>query len=1035
MDFKKNDLEDFLQTIIDITANSKNEEELKIAVEGELKDFFLKYKIELDPQYEKSVFRGRIDALYGFLIVEYESPSVMNAKRARDHAVDQVKEYIEKLAVEQGVTQESLLGVAFDGENIIYVRWGDKWIISRMYKTDIDTLPQLLESFRGLYREPLTSKALTKNFGFNSEICRKMINTLNINLINFKSERTKVLYNEWFKFYSESCGYDFSKPKKSLVDFVKKVGLKKTETPKAIFCLQTYFSLILTLLASDIVSYRTIAAFEGFLEHLLNCSKKELRQIFKDLPEGGIFENMGVKNFLEGDFFWWFTEEWTEDLEKHVINIIEMLNKYEPPSSPVYSGDVKDILKELYEDLIPHSVRHDMGEFYTPNWIAEFIITNINLEENKRLLDPACGSGTFLIQAIQKIREQFDKSKDETELLETIINNIIGIDLNPVAIITARTNYLLAIADLIPFSKGSLFIPIYLADSIASSKRTTLGPASKETSLGSSYLMRTSVGEFEIPTVFIDSDNRLNFFETLEDCIKNKSNFKIFKERLSDIFPDEDLQSLSNLFERFTKLEAEGKNRIWTRLLANIIAPFTIGKFDYVIGNPPWINWESLPVGYRSNTQDLWKQYYLFSLRSGAEARLGGGKKDISMLFVHRCIDFYLNNQGRLIFLITQSVFQSVKTGDGFRKFQIGVEKFFAVEKVDDIVKLKAFRAQNNAAIIYCKKGQKTQYPLEYNIWEKKPSVKVKLSDNSLIYKNVRKLVKIKKNHAHPSTKKFHSPWLIYPISWKTFPNIISKFSGTSKYFGKAGITTWMNSVFYVKILRKYPDGKVLIENLGDIGKIKVTIRRAKIEPYLLFPLLRGRDVREWEAKHSENIYIIVTNNINRKPIPLKKMQREYPLTLAYLSKFEEKLKTRSGYKKYFQGRGPYYAIYNVAKEIFRPYRIFWSEMGDFGSVVINTINDPFLGEKLPMTNNKNMYIPFLKEEEAYFVVSIINYPDAKKYINAKTLGTSTTTKLISEMKIPQFDIKNKFHEQIVNLAKQINNNDRRTSTQINKLN
>jgi len=837
----------------------------------------------------------------------------MNAKRARDHAVDQVKEYIEKLAVEQGVTQESLLGLAFDGENIIYVRWGDKWIISRMYKTDIDTLPQLLESFRGLYREPLTSKALTKNFGFNSETCRKMINTLNINLINYKSERTKVLYNEWFKFYSESCGYDFSKPKKSLVDFVKKVGLKKTETPKAIFCLQTYFSLILTLLASDIVSYRTIAAFEGFLEHLLNCSKKELRQIFKDLPEGGIFENMGVKNFLEGDFFWWFTEEWTEDLEKHVKNIIEMLNKYEPPSSPVYSGDVKDILKELYEDLIPHSVRHDMGEFYTPNWIAEFIISNINLEENKRLLDPTCGSGTFLIQAIQKIREQFDKSKDETELLETIINNIIGIDLNPVAIITARTNYLLAIADLIPFSKGSLFIPIYLADSIASSKRTTLSPASKETSLGSSYLMRTSVGEFEIPTEFIDSDNRLNFFETLEDCIKNKSNFKIFKERLSDIFPEENLQSLSNVFERFTKLEAEGKNRIWTRLLANIIAPFTIGKFDYVIGNPPWINWESLPVGYRSNTQDLWKQYYLFSLRSGAEARLGGGKKDISMLFVHRCIDFYLNNQGTLIFLITQSVFQSVKTGDGFRKFQIGVEKFFAVEKIDDIVKLKAFRAQNNAAIIYCKKGQKTQYPLEYNIWEKKPSIKIKLSDNSLIYKNVRKLVKIKKNHAHPSTKKFHSPWLIYPISWKTFPNIISKFSGTSKYFGKAGITTWMNSVFYVKILQKYPDGKVLIENLGDIGKIKVTIRKAKIEPDLLFPLLRGRDVREWEAKHSENIYIIVTNNINRKPIPLKKMQREYPLTLAYLSKFEEKLDLLKSILKV--------GIINISLVIIRSYR------------------------------------------------------------------------------------------------------------------
>ena len=97
-------------------------------------------------------------------------------------------------------------------------------------------------------------------------------------------------------------------------------------------------------------------------------------------------------------------------------------------------------------------------------------------------------------------------------------------------------------------------------------------------------------------------------------------------------------------------------------------------------------------------------------------------------------------------------------------------------------------------------------------------------------------------------------------------------------------MTTWLNGVFYVRIIEKYPDGKVLIENLHDTGKIKVPRTRAKIEPDLLYPLLRGRNVGLWKVDNSENQYIIITNDpATRRAIPLNKMAVNYPKTLKYL--------------------------------------------------------------------------------------------------------------------------------------------------------
>ena len=58
--------------------------------------------------------------------------------------------------------------------------------------------------------------------------------------------------------------------------------------------------------------------------------------------------------------------------------------------------------------IVPRKLRHDLGEFYTPDWLAGYLIDRSGYpgDPNIRFLDPACGSGTFLVDAIHRVIEK-----------------------------------------------------------------------------------------------------------------------------------------------------------------------------------------------------------------------------------------------------------------------------------------------------------------------------------------------------------------------------------------------------------------------------------------------------------------------------------------------------------------------------------------------------------------------------------------------------------------------------------------------------
>jgi hypothetical protein len=178
-----------------------------------------------------------------------------------------------------------------------------------------------------------------------------------------------------------------------------------------------------------------------------------------EMLEGRLFKAYGIENFIEEDFFSWLARAGAARIGIGVVRwLFSLLQNYNLRELS------EDVLKSLYQELVDPETRHDLGEFYTPDWLAHRIVRKL-LDSNPRgaVLDPACGSGTFLYLAI---REKRDRLHDSPKTLQHILDSVYGADIHPLAVIVAKTNYILALGDSLKRRKGAITIPIYLADTI-----------------------------------------------------------------------------------------------------------------------------------------------------------------------------------------------------------------------------------------------------------------------------------------------------------------------------------------------------------------------------------------------------------------------------------------------------------------------------------------------------------------------------------------------------------------------------------------
>jgi hypothetical protein len=124
----------------------------------------------------------------------------------------------------------------------------------------------------------------------------------------------------------------------------------------------------------------------------------------------------------------------------------------------------------------------------------------------------------------------------------------------------------------------------------------------------------------------------------------------------------------------------------------------------------------------------------------------------------------------------------------------------------------------------------------------------------------------------------------------------------------------------------------VLVRNLTQGAKVQVPEVVEAVEPDLLYPLLRGRDVQRWKAEPSACI-LMVQDPEKRRGYSEEWLQENYPRTYGYLKRFEEVLRKRAAFKRYFTRKdknnrivetGPFYSMFGVGPYTFAPWKVVW---------------------------------------------------------------------------------------------------------------
>ncbi|MDE2861779.1 MAG: N-6 DNA methylase [Chloroflexota bacterium] len=370
-----------------------------------------------------------------------------------------------------------------------------------------------------------------------------------------------------------------------------------------------------------------------------------------DLILGREFRNKtGLQGVVESDFFAWPAEVGGLPLLRTIARTVSKFD---------WQGSPNDIGAILYQTMIPRDERRQLGEYYTPAWLARTIVRELVTEPlNQTVLDPACGSGTFISEAVSHYLDAARGSKLEPQkILDGLRSAVAGIDVHPVAVHLARTAWVMAARPAIEAAAGwssatSLTIPVYLGDALQLRYHTGDMFAQHNVTLQVEDDENTSL---VFPRRLVElADSFDAFMGDVADALEHDHDphFALSDHGITD--PAE-YRTLEETIEALRKLHNEGRNHIWAYYTRNLVRPVALShnKVDVIVGNPPWINYNQTIGILRTELERMSRNVY--GIWAGGNYST---HQDVAILFFARCVDLYLKNGGLIGMVLPHSVLQ-----------------------------------------------------------------------------------------------------------------------------------------------------------------------------------------------------------------------------------------------------------------------------------------------------------------------------------------------------------------------------------------
>ena len=580
------------------------------------------------PRHSKK-HRGSADTLYNNIIIEFEN----DLKATFKHAKEQLSGY--------------LLGKFKSGEGYNFTLIASDFINWKVVTPDVSQLDKLdtlqehelilnevatasfiltennAEDFyywidRFLFKEEkqkATLKRIEEAFGYQSPVfieCFRSISTVFQDAKKYGE--VQVSYEQWKKFLSIAYG--------SFAD-----------TDNA-FVIHTYLSILAKVLAYEVLSN------DDFIDD----------DEMKTILNGSIFHKYNIRNFVDNDFFHWVHgSRYFHPLKKVFRLIAQEIAAFD------FTNPDEDVLKGVYQELIDLDTRHALGEYYTPDWLCERVVQEFNFTKTDKILDPSCGSGSFLRAAIHRLKQQNPNIK-----AEEINNCIYGIDIHPLSVQIAKTTLLVSLGKDIAKSNKPVHLNIILAN-------TLLAPEGVKDLFGSNFKMEIDKDNYSLSTqVFEDValfDEALEVCEELAEQTQGKKpeSEAIFTQILKKQYKAGGIspqvaESFYKIYKGLKKVKEDGRDSIWKFIVQNLYKPYFLkDKFTYIIGNPPWFTYSSIKnEKYQNTLNALAEKYNVKPVKVANFPHL-----EIAAIFLAYCNNYFLQKEGKLAFVLPRSFFSA----------------------------------------------------------------------------------------------------------------------------------------------------------------------------------------------------------------------------------------------------------------------------------------------------------------------------------------------------------------------------------------
>lgn len=1034
-------LAETLTSIRDQCKDADNEATVVSTFERELYGLLLNIGFRFSPEKEvyvetiRHIKKGRLDSKVGAVVIEYKHTSKLQSADNKGKATQQLKEYLESLSKASKSQFYGFLTNGISCKEIVYEN-GAMVSESAFVTLSVHEALRLVRNVVLSEATALTPSNLIRDFCYpeKDSMARKMSRELFSILRDRPTIKTQMLRREWEQLFKlghndKSQQKRIKDRKKALEEVIEDKLPNSEDQYTALFALQTTYAIIIKMMAYRILSE---LKFEKPLKSyisVLHADDENLRIFCQKLEDGDIFRELGIVNLLEGDFFSWYADsgQWNAEIATFIRRILEILARYENARQVFQTESLVDLFKGIYENIIPQIVRSSLGEFYTPVWLAEHVFRSVKPEKNSwRGLDPCSGSGTFVLAMISEVlRETYDRSKEVQ--LNQVLSRVQAIDLNPLAVLTARINYFIGIAHLIPERACHLQIPVYLGDA-------SYVPEQFQTAGGVDclrYMIKTLKQEIpiEIPKSLTNDMQAFSEIMTnFEKKVKAQDNDGAL-QLLLDGLPAKDkkqdiIQRLTELTSNLIELEKKKWNGIWARIITNFIATANLGRFDIIIGNPPWIDWKNLPSGYREKIKSLCIDKQLFS----GDGRTGGINLNVCALITSVSMENWLLPDGKLAFLMPQMIaFQ--QSYDGFRQFRSSEVKRDFLEFHDWSKAGHPFHPVTEKFMTYII-GLKTLRPkggiLPVETYIKKKSAKI-AGEIHIRYEEAMKRLDGKMRYA-VQLMPHNTAYTL--IDNKEDAKLLAKIAGESYYIGREGVEFYPNELFLFKEAEKPPAKPkrdcVYVENIQIKKAIyKLGQDTMELEKEFLYPLVRGKEIGKFSYDDQKIVVPFPYDKYDpKRPVDRKSLSRKAPKLLDYYITHEKVIKEQTEFSDKIRGEdaGEFYGLARVGPYSFADYYVAFRDNTKWCACVISP-TFTFWGEKKRMVFQNHAVSMcedqegrFVSEDEAHYICAILNAPVVEKFIIQSS--DSRSFKIRPPVKILKYDKENEIHKTLSELSK-----------------